>query len=405
MSVSGLAPFDRRGHHRRVVLDALRRGGPASRAEIAAATGLSAQTVSLVADELCRDGLVKNIGRRATARGQPPIDLMLDVDGGYSIGLQIEPGGLTGVLADLGAHVRAEIVRPCKTATPEGTLPDIATLVDDLLVKAGVDRSRLWGAGIVLPGPFGAVEEAEPDSLSMAAWSREAFDAAFSAALKMPVLVDNDATAAAIGEHLLGVARDLRTFVYLYLSEGIGGGIFVDGRPLAGAWGNAGEIGRMVISEDRRGCPVTLEATASLSALRSASGASDHVTADELFAGDPRVVAAWFDAAARVLRIAIANLENIFDPETVVLGGQLPETALKDLASRLEPLPPTVSARAGRCRPRLMLGRVGRASPALGGATLPLFSGLTLQPRVVKVRQRPAARPRVPADTGPGKRR
>lgn len=390
MSVSGLAPFDRRGHNRRVILDALRRQGSASRAELATATGLSAQTLSSIADDLCREGLLKIVGRRPSARGQPPIDLALDRDGGFAVGIHVEHGRLTGVLADLGAEIRTEAVLACDTATPETAVACAGQLVERLVTAAGIDRARLWGVGIVLPGPFGPISLV-PDPLSMTAWSRADFSDAYAAALKLPVLVGNDATAAAIGEHLHGVARDLRSFVYLYIAEGIGGGVFVDGQPVTGAFGNAGEIGRMVVGIAPDGfAPVTLEDHASLDALRRrlvAVGVTDAAMQDDaqLFAARPDIVADWRLSAVRYLRIATATLESLFDPETIVVGGQLPLAELAALIAGLDPLLPTVSLRKDRAHPRLMMGSAGRASPALGGATLPLFRGLTPQPRAARV--------------------
>jgi predicted NBD/HSP70 family sugar kinase len=389
MSVSGLAPFDRRGHHRRVVIEALRRAGTASRAEIAEATGLSAQTVSTVADELCREGLLRIVGRRASARGQPPIDLALAPDGGFAIGVQVEPGRMAGILVDLGAHVRAESSIDCDTRRPDLALPALSALVAGLVEQGRIQRERLWGVGIALPGPFGDVAESEEDPLAMAAWSRLPFREAFSAGLGLPVIVGNDATAAAIGEHLHGVARDLRNFAYLYLAEGIGGGLFVEGQPVTGAFGNAGEIGRMVVGQDAQGL-VTLEARASLHALRrmlTEAGMADAAdcAVERLFDGHQAIVARWIAEAASHLRIAIANIENLLDPETIVIGGQVPEPVLASLMRVILPLPASVSQRESRMQPRLLTGRAGRNSPALGGATLPLFSGLTPHPRAAKL--------------------
>ncbi|MBS7696541.1 MULTISPECIES: ROK family transcriptional regulator [unclassified Chelatococcus] len=390
MSVSGLAPFDRRGHNRRVILDALRRQGSASRAELAATTGLSAQTLSSIADDLCREGLLKIVGRRASARGQPPIDLAINRDGGFAVGIHVEHGRLTGVLADLGAEIRGETVLACDTTTPETALSAAGRLVERLVLAADIDRARLWGVGVVLPGPFGPIDLG-PDPLSMAAWSRADFSGAYAAELKLPVLVGNDASAAAIGEHLHGVARDLRSFVYFYIAEGIGGGVFIDGQPATGAFGNAGEIGRMVVGLAQDGqTPITLEDHASLDALRrrlSEAGLSEAAAEDDarLFAAPPDIVADWRQSAARYLRMAIATVESLFDPETVVVGGPLPPLELKALIAALDPLLPTVSLRKDRVQPRVMMGSAGRASPALGGATLPLFRGLTPQPRAARV--------------------
>jgi predicted NBD/HSP70 family sugar kinase len=388
--LSGLAPFDRRGHQRRLIVDALWRVDAASRADLAGMIGLSPQMVTLLVEELIAEGLVREVGRRPSARGQPPIDLALDPEGGFAIGVQVEHGRLNAVLADLKGRICAEASDPCATGSPGEALPHLEALVERIIAHAQIDRQRLLGAGIVIPGPFGDVENVERDPLAMPAWSRSAFRESFANALAMPVFIGNDATAAAVGEHLDGAARDLRHFVYLYLGEGVGAGLFVEGHPATGAFGNAGEIGRMLVPDpDRAGTAAELEAVASLDALRRLirkAGADASGDAEALFAANPDVAEVWRMRAAAALRVAVANIENLLDPDAIVLGGPLPSPELGLLLARIEPLPSSVSGRAGRRHPRLLLGRAGRIASALGGATLPLFHALTPQPRAARRR-------------------
>ena len=385
MSVSGLAPFDRRGYQRRVILAALRRTGVAARAEIASVTGLSPQSVTSLIDELVEDGLVRVVGRRPAARGQPPIDLALNLEGGFAVGLQVELGRLSGIVTDIGGNVRAEASLDCSTDDPGATIFSLRQLIEDLVEQSAIDPMRLWGIGIVLPGPFGAVAGVENDPLAMPKWSQVALKDQLSMALSLPVFIGNDATAAAVGEQMNGVARDLRTFFYLYISEGIGGGLFVEGQPVLGAFGNAGEIGRMCFATGK-GDVETLENVASLSVLRHRLKRAGHRKAsylaiDALLATDARMVDSWLSDAAACLRLAVANIENLLDPEAIVIGGQIPASYLKRLLDLMQPLIPTVSDRGDRRTARIMFGRAGRISPALGGATLPLFHHLTPQPR------------------------
>jgi predicted NBD/HSP70 family sugar kinase len=403
MSVSGLAPFDRRGHQRRTVLDTLRRAGTAARSEIASATGMSPQVVTSLVYELIDEGLVRVVGRRTSRRGQPPVDLALDLEGGFAIGVQVEFGRLSGIATDAGGNIRAEAALPCATDDPDGTLDSLGRLVEILTNQSAIDRSRLWGVGLVLPGPFGSIRGVERDPLAMPRWSRTSFQERFSEALSLPVFVGNDATAAAVGEHMNGVACDLHTFFYLYLSEGIGGGLFVEGQPVLGAFGNAGEVGRIRFYGPADGEPSpTLEEFASLSALRRMLERAEICNAESLsvealLSAKPETVEAWLTTAARCLRAAIAQIETLLDPEAIVLGGQVPASCLEQLVARMQPLIPTVSDRIDRKMPRVLIGRAGRISPALGGATLPLFHRLTPQPRTERSR-RPARLPQFGVD-------
>lgn len=93
-------------------------------------------------------------------------------------------------------------------------------------------------------------------------------------------------------------------------------------------------------------------------------------------AGDP-VVTEWIDDAAAHLAPMIAMLENILDPQTVILGGALPEVIISDIIQRMGDLPTSVASRRQRELPRVMHGKSGQLTAALGAAALPLFDIVT----------------------------
>jgi predicted NBD/HSP70 family sugar kinase len=165
-----------------------------------------------------------------------------------------------------------------------------------------------------------------------------------------------------------------------------------------GAFGNAGEIGRMYFGLPAAGeAPQQLEAVASLDALRRLLITAGRLDAaeldhDSLFDADDRIRDRWLTSAAQCLRVAVANIENLLDPEAVVMGGQVPGRYLGEIVARMEPLLPTVSQRGDRRFTRILIGNAGGTSAALGGATLPLFSRLTTQPRATKPTPRARSR-------------
>jgi glucokinase len=144
------------------------------------------------------------------------------------------------------------------------------------------------------------------------------------------VILENDANAAGYAEHRYGAARDLATSVYVTLSTGIGGGMFVGEEVLRGAHGLAGEIGHMVIlpggPTGGDGHAGTWEALAAGRAIaRDASYVfSRAVSTEEAFAlaraGDRRALSI-VDQAARFTGLALANVVKVFDPAGFVLGG------------------------------------------------------------------------------------
>jgi predicted NBD/HSP70 family sugar kinase len=204
--------------------------------------------------------------------------------------------------------------------------------------------------------------------------------------LKMPVLVENDATAAAIAERVRGVGAGLDTFCFVYFGTGLGLGIVARGQVLRGAFGNAGEIGHIVVEPGGRSCDCgqsgCLEAYTSRLALRrmlaeSGVKADSAAEIEALYeAGDPALTN-WLESAAGPLSRAIAMLENLLDPQAVVLGGALPDAVLDDLIARLDLPAASVSNRPDRKRPRVLRGVSGRTTAALGAAALVIHDTIT----------------------------
>lgn len=162
----------------------------------------------------------------------------------------------------------------------------------------------------------------------------------------VPVAVDNDATAAAIGEHAFGAGRGCRHMVMLTLGTGVGGGIICDGRPYRGASGAAGELGHMVVAMDGPACPGDcpnhgcLEAYVSGTALGAAALAAardvpSSALSRALRAGqmvDSRLLVrlaqdgdddalALLTRRGEILGVGLTSLTNIFNPEVIVVGG------------------------------------------------------------------------------------
>src|SRR5690606_23552480 len=132
------------------------------------------------------------------------------------------------------------------------------------------------------------------------------------------------------------------------------------------------------------GAEGALERFASLYALREKlkSDGRDHLDSrslEDLLARNNPVMWDWIRAAAEYRAPTGALLENIFDPETIVFGGNLPDTVFDALIEALAPLPVSVSTRAGRTQPRVIRGRTGRYTAALGAAALALHEMLSPQ--------------------------
>lgn len=369
--------------NRRAVFDAVRRNGPITRAELAREIGLTVQGISNIATELEEVGLIQQEGKRVGQRGQPAVELSVNPAGGYTIGLSLAYRRTVGVLVDLTGVVVAEDDREFGERDPVAITRILNGQIDRLIKAAGVKREEIWGVGCSVPGTvdngafwYDKVQEADQ-------WTKFPLVTELEKLSGLRVILENDATVAAIGERLYGVGRIANSFFYLHFNLGIGGGLITDGHHYRGAFGGAGEIGHMIVKPGGRLCPCgsrgCLEQYVSLYAAAEAvcgpERAPDEVPAEELAAycreGDPRLIA-WQQQAGQYLRIAIRNIEAMFDPDTIVIGGGLPPELMDGLVAAAAPLLPTMVHRHSSNLPRLMPAEHASQLPSLGAAALPI---------------------------------
>ncbi|BCG79048.1 ROK family transcriptional regulator [Mesorhizobium sp. 113-3-3] len=382
-AVSGTNLEQAKSHNRRVVIEAIRTNGALSRAAIARLTALSTQTISNIVEELETAELLRAEATLKGARGQPAVPYSINPDGGYSIGLQLDHQLAVGVITDLSGTVRARIEHPVDRPTPAQAMPLLAAIAGDLMRKFRFDRQRLFGIGVAMPGPFDVEGMTSVGPTALPGWQDFPVADELQRLTGIAVTVENDATAAAIGERLYGVARNLGSFVYLFIGTGLGAGLFLDGHLYKGSRHNAGEIGHMIVRPGglscgcgKRGCLeryVSLRAAYDRLDLPDPDHASPDVLEELLAQGDDRLEA-WIADAVDPLRQAIDVLELALDPETVVVGGFMPLPVIEALVARLEPLHLSVSSTRARSTPRVLVGAAGKDTSVLGAAALPIFS-------------------------------
>ena len=368
-----------RTHNRQMLLHHVRNSGPIGRAEIARATGLSTQAVSNIIADLLDDDLLIEHGTAHRGRGLPVMRYALNPKGGFALGIEVRPDALFAALLDFcGQPVFS------RRMTLQGSSPDhVRGPLEALLVAAMSSKeeahARSLGAGIVLPGPFGQTGIAGNAS-ELSGWAGIDPNEWFEDALGQSVKVEKDANAAAMAERVSGVAREINTFAYLYFGAGLGLGMVQDGRLVIGANGNAGEIGH--ISVPFRGEVDNLENLVSrLSVQKTLANAGQETETSEdlerLFEnGDPTLLT-WLKNASNALSVAVGLIENLFDPETVILGGAMPATILDELVARTVPPEQSVANRADRTYPRLLRGTTGRMTATHGAAALVLDHAFT----------------------------
>ena len=337
-------------YNQNVVLDAIRASGATSRVELAQRTGLTAQTISVIVRRLLSDGLVREDGAQPSAGpsggGKPRTTLRVEPTAGYAVGLHFDPGWIAAVLVDLAGSVIAETRREVHHSVgPEEAVALMGKAVRKVVRDGGIPQRRLLGVGLACPGPIDQDLGLVLYPPRLAGWEQVPLGELLETHTGSPVTIDNDATAAAIGERWSGVAKKVSSFVYMYMGTGIGGGLFLSNQVFRGPYRNAAEIGHISVAPGgpqcycgNRGC---LEAVACPDAMVAdahkllADGGSGLLAA--AYARDPASVdhdalcaaAAEGDPLARevVDRVAgyladvAVSVANMLDVELFVIGG------------------------------------------------------------------------------------
>ena len=367
MSLKGTNQEFGRPYNRRIVLETIRQHGPIERAGIAQRVGLTVQTVANIIRELEELGLVSGARTHRKSRGSPPMSLTLNPAGAHAVGVNVTPRGIEAALVDLAGSIVASKRLDMSPPAPEDSFRAIGQLVKEFRGKA--KGSLLLGVGLAMPGPFGVESMSFVGPTTLESWRGVAVAERLAAATGLTAFVEGDTFAAALGESLHGAGRQVSDFYFLYFGVGLGGTMVRSGQPLRGFYGNAVEIGHVPLVPDglpcscgNKGC---LERYVSLEAYQRRSPVIGR--------------AAWIAEAAPLLRNAIVTIENLFDPETVVIGGIMDDDLLGALVSAIAPLPNSVADRKQRSAPRIMRSASGQDAVLRGAASL-AFSGV-LSPR------------------------
>ncbi|QDY44054.1 ROK family transcriptional regulator [Candidatus Pantoea soli] len=387
MKTSGTNLEHARAHNRRVIIEAIRLHGELTRAELARLTALTPQTVSNIVAELEQAGLLTSRQPRKQGRGQPAIPVTLNPASAFSIGIHLDHQTLLIVLVDLTGDVHFRRLILVQKPQPDATLARIAGELAAIRQQLGAGWQKVLGIGVVMPGPFGVEGISSSGPTTLHGWEEVDIAARLAEMSQLPVTLENDATVAAIGERFHGVARQLNSFIYLYIGTGLGAGILMDGHVYSGAAHNSGEIGHVVVEPGGRACYCgnhgCLERYVSLQAAYEFCGL-DPMTAlpEDLLQVDAACFDRWIDTVLTPLRQAINMLECIFDAESVIIGGMMPPVLLDKIIQRLPPLYQSVRGRY-LTGTRLKTGMTGSDTAALGAAALPIFDEFNPQFQVL----------------------
>ena len=332
--------------------------GAVSRIELARELGLVPSTAGIYVDRLIERGFLTESTKTERGIGRPPLLVELNPQGGRFIGVDVDARQVMAVAVDFAQRPLAETRRTLPLrATVERVIAEIAGSIAELV---GARDRDVLGIGLAVPGPIDAERGVSRRYEFIRGWIDVPIRDRIAASFRAPVFVENNIRAMALGELWCGQGRGLRSLVCLGVRSGIGSGIVIDGKLLAGARNMAGEIGRWSCSQPPRGAAesqlITIEDVASMTAIlaraaeqlrkrrTSALGSpGDAPTAARLLEaareGDA-LACELIDEAARIHGDVVHQLASLVDPQRVIVAGPLSENdaylaALRRQASRL----------------------------------------------------------------------
>jgi glucokinase len=295
-----------------------------------------------------------------TAMGEAAAVAGDGASGVHVLGLDIGGTKLAAGVVDPAGHVLSfELESTLAEEGPERGLARLFDLGRRAVAAAGLDMAQIGIVGIGAGGPLDAGRGVLIAPPHLPGWRHVPLTALAEEAFGVPAALENDATAAAAGEHRYGAGMGTRHMVYLTISTGVGGGVVIDGHLYRGASGNGGELGHVTVDCDgrtcrgcgRRGC---LEAYVSGTSIaeRAREAGMRVKTASEVAAaaraGEPVAIEVW-DATTDALACGLTSIVNLFEPELVVLGGGVVSGAGEQLLGpvrqrvRAEAMPPAAA--------------------------------------------------------------
>ncbi|BEV10349.1 ROK family transcriptional regulator [Asticcacaulis sp. DW145] len=340
-----------------------------TQADIVAHTGLKQQTVSRTVGDLIEQGFLLAGDRVASGRRGPPgTALSLNPDHLFTLGVSIMADAVSVLLMDLAGQDRGYRRFTPPVMSREGVLDGVQQAFADLCADAAISPRRVIGIGIGITG-F-ALEDGRrfngPRSLDE--WAGVDVAEIFEETFGLPAWADNDGNVAAAGESLVGIGRWARTFAYMYIATGFGGGLVINGQLMRGVHGNAGEFAgslpKFVYT------PPTLELLRHCFARRDEEYDTIGDMLNALNIHSP-AVNDWLNRISDSLSLACSACAAIVDPQAIVIGGRVPRALAERMIERVD-LRHAPRRGFDRPQPRVVPSEVTGDATALGAAAVPL---------------------------------
>jgi predicted NBD/HSP70 family sugar kinase len=312
----------------------IRAAGPVSRVELARLSSLTPASVSNIVRVLLESGLVEEAGQSPSTGGKRRTMLRITANARCGIGIHVESDQIIYAMTNMaGGLIGRQRRQGAAGLAPEALLDRLCREVDEFIGHLGILRGAIVGVGVVSSGSIDYYRGTLGGFVGNSFGSSLPLRDQLSAALGLPVVIDRDSTAAAVGEFWGGGYDQPPTFSCIYMGDGIGSATVYEGVPVRGASSNAGEIGHVSLDRDgeqcycgNRGCLEQLAAPRAL-VSQNDSGVTGLSTAQafdsiarQAVHGDA-AAESLIRESARSLAAGAVTLANMADIDLIVLAG------------------------------------------------------------------------------------
>jgi len=354
-NIQTITASEMREINRSSILEMVRSNSPISRTQIAEDLQVSLPTVMRIVDELMEDGLVIEDGEKEWSGGRKRKRLIFNGSQHLVIGIDLGGTKIFGAVADFNGNILHEIREEHHQTQAEGSLEYLCTIIDRLLTFSESTDLPVRGIGIGVPG----VVQPDTGVVSIAPaldWKDFPLKSQLEERYEHPIAIDNDVNLAALGEMWFGAQENENNLVLLTIGTGIGAGIIINGAVYGGSHNLAGEVGYFL--PDRNHFGQTYPGFGALELLASGTGIANRARqalADSMPPDELEKLTSYdvFDAVRRgeewasavldetvdYLAQLIGAISTIFDPDVILLGGGVSQSAdllIEPICSRLE---------------------------------------------------------------------
>jgi predicted NBD/HSP70 family sugar kinase len=383
IAVRGTNQSGMRAFNERLVLTLVYRNQGLAQRDIARATGLSAQTISVIIRQLERDGLLLK-GEPVRGRvGQPSVPLAVNPRGAFFLGIKVGRRSAEMVLTDFFGAVLGNCRASYRWPTPHRIIAFAKEGIAQLSSKLEPEElKRLSGVGIATPFElWNWSRQTGAPAAEMDQWRNSDLQSEIALITDLPVFLINDATAACAAELRFGKSAGRKDFIYFYIGTFIGGGVVLNGGLYNGRTGYAGSIGGMPVSDGQGGTVQTIDRTSIIILERMLENAgldaSPLWNAPEAWPDYGPQITEWIGIVSRSLAQAIVASVSIIDFEFAIIDGGLPSDIRARIVEETKRAVLTFDLQ-GVQLPLIEDGSIGINARALGAASLPLIERFLL---------------------------